>query len=141
MSANLITVAQFLNLPMAEVCRSRLEAAGVHTYLSDPYPGFSNEAGVFGLGKNGLEVQVEDTDLERAREVLDEDPLSPEEEAATAKKAAAKKKKKLERLAKQKAKKEALRTEAEAKATADQSSNLTDGWIDADSTLRSELRK
>jgi len=64
----MVTVRQYINLSEAELDKTLLEEAGIPVFLADENSMSLGYGGVLG----GVRLQVEDTDLDRARRILDE---------------------------------------------------------------------
>jgi len=71
--AKLVTIAAFHDPIQAHLSRMRLETNGITSFLADEYivsiqPFYSSAVG-------GVRLQVRDTDVTRALEILNEEPL------------------------------------------------------------------
>src|SRR5271170_5735475 len=73
----MITVRRCFSLPEAQVIQSHLEGSGIETFLPDELTVQNDWLWTNAIG--GVRVQVHEEDVERARELLDENPNGGEQ--------------------------------------------------------------
>ncbi|HID57149.1 TPA: DUF2007 domain-containing protein [Candidatus Poribacteria bacterium] len=76
MPEKLVTIATFDNPFKAHLVKSRLESSGIKCFLSDEFVVTVNR--LYSNAVGGVKLQVKESDLERAIELLNMEPIEPE---------------------------------------------------------------
>lgn len=72
----MVTIATFVNLSEAELTKTHLEGSGIAAFIPDEFVARNNWFWITALG--GVRLQVADSDVERAQEILTSRRAIPE---------------------------------------------------------------